>query len=97
MLLMGVPNPDGVVIGMMKKNAAIIDCCCVFATVESKRASPSEQKQCDAKANTRYAHGRVHHTTACSEADRGGHCATFEHRLFSAAPWCFCSFCHPRT
>lgn len=32
MLRIGVPNPESMIVGMIKKNAAIIACCCVFET-----------------------------------------------------------------
>ena len=41
MVLMGNPNPEKVMAGMIKKNAVTIACCCVEETVEISRPTPS--------------------------------------------------------
>ena len=43
MALMGNPNPENVMVGMMKKNAVTMACCCVDETVEMSSAMPSMQ------------------------------------------------------
>ena len=43
MVVMGNPNPENVMAGMMKKNAVTMACCCVDETVEISRPTPSMQ------------------------------------------------------